>query len=189
MDKTTKKGYPSENGTGFDRPGASSKISALPRSSNASLGISGDFVQGTSTAVSNLKTSKEMNSGASVKKSSNAGFGIGSAEGANGTVAARENAGDFGTKGMAAKGEFGLSAKRGSGPEGNPRVGRGIYGSGARAQGTDGGGYPDAPGGSMANARKGLSASTGGVSAKGVPSVQRDAKNARKFAKLDAADA
>lgn len=64
-------------GTGFNGAGGSSKIAHLPKASNSELGIDATVAMGgVMRPKSNLKTSKEMNSGASVNKSSNKGVGI-----------------------------------------------------------------------------------------------------------------
>jgi hypothetical protein len=126
-----------------------SSISALPKSTNSSLGVDGATAAGSAAgpggrAVSLLKTSKEMNSGASVKKSSMDGF-----TNTEGTVGARENMNQGRT------GNFAKSAKSGN----LPRVSRAIYGSQARADGDGSGG---GNGGSMEMSRRGLKGSGNG---------------------------
>lgn len=141
MEKVTGKEGKGAKGSTVSKMYSNSSIASLPKSSNASLGIDASVAAGSAEgnggrSTSNMKTSKEMNSGASVKKSSFANFGIGDAEG----------------KGGSAKTNAGRSAKEGK----LTTVGKSIYPKNSRPQGTDGGGIPDAPGGSMARARRGL---------------------------------
>lgn len=142
-------------GTGPTKTAGVSKIyvgatrSNGPKSSFSSLGVDAATVVGSAMgeggrAVSNMKTSKEMNSGASVKKSANSNFGLGSAEGAQGTVGAKENMGKTGRTG-----QFATSAKHGSVGYGN----KSTYGPNGRPEGTPG---EMKGGGSMTRARAGL---------------------------------
>lgn len=119
---------------------AGSSISSLPKSSNAGLGIDATVALGTAASKGRAgaakdggaKTSKEMNSGASVKNANNAeNYGKGSER--QGSVGARDNAGIFGTKGEP-KGAKVVPATGGQ----MSKSSGAIYGAGANAKGTQG---------------------------------------------------
>lgn len=161
MDNKTGKEGQGVKGSGFEGRTGSNSYSALPKSSNAELGIDADVCAGRSEAVSNTNYGSAQNVGAKEGQSSRAKLGY-DEPWAKGTVGATENMGGYGPT-ADDRGEFGTSAKSG----GHAEMGPSIYGSGARVKGTasESGGAPGQTG-SMAMARKGLGGS-GGPSFKG----------------------
>jgi hypothetical protein len=159
-----KKVQPKENagavGAGFEGRTGSNSYSALPRSSNASLGIDLEVATGVGYAVSNTNYGSAQNVGAKEGSSSNKNLGIDDEAGPVGTVGARENMGGYGPADD--RGQFGVSAKSGGHAEGSTAD---TLGSGSRAKGTTGNESAQ-PGrsGSMAFAAKGLNATSSGPS-------------------------
>src|SRR5258706_2181098 len=157
MDKITGKEGKGVSGAGFEGRTGSNSYSALPKSSNASLGIDADVARGYGGAVSNMKGMSAQNVGANEGKSSRKNLGY-DEPWAHGTVGATEN--DSGMGPVADdRGQFGESALAGSRNEGSTSE---TYGSGARAKGTasDSGARPGQTG-SMAFAKAGLSGKGG----------------------------
>lgn len=152
-------------GTGFEGSTQSNSYAALPRSSNANLGIDADTAMGVANAVSSGNYGGQLNVGAKETKSSNKGVGLDADTVAVGTVGARENMGGYGPADD--RGEFGTSALSGGHKEGSTAE---SLGSGARAKGT-GSSETGTPGrsGSMLFAAKGLSQTSSGPSFKAQP--------------------
>jgi|SRR5579859_429022 len=156
MDKITGKEGKGVSGAGFEGRTGSNSYSALPKSSNASLGIDADVASGYGNAVSSSKATG-LNVGSKETQSSRKNLGY-DEPWAKGTVGATES-----MSGMSAvaddRGQFGESALAGSRNEGSTGA---TYGSGARAKGTgsDSGPRPGQTG-SMALAKAGLSGSGG----------------------------
>lgn len=161
-----KKVLPKENqgsiGAGFEGRTGSNSYSALPRSSNASLGIDADVAAGKGEAISNTTYGDALNVGAKETRSSRKNLGY-DEPWAEGTVGATTAFDGYGASDGAIKkgerGQFGESVLAGSRAEGSTDA---TLGSGARAKGT-GGNESGTPGrsGSMAFAAKGLQASPG----------------------------
>ena|SRR5579859_2141395 len=158
---------PKENqgavGAGFEGRTGSNSYSALPRSSNASLGIDADVAAGgRGAAVSNTNTGGAQNVGNKEMNSSrkNLGYDEPWAEGTVGaTTAFRQYGSSAGAIKADERGQFGETALGGSRKEGSTDA---TLGSGSRAKGTAGN-ETGTPGqsGSMAMAKKGLSGGTG----------------------------
>lgn len=150
--KTGKEGQ-GVKGNGFEGRTASNSYSALPRSSNASLGIDADVAAGSGKAISNTNYGSQLNVGAKETSSSRSKLGY-DEPWAKGTVGATENMSGYGPV-KDDRGEFGISALGGNRSEGSTSA---TYGSGSRAKGTasDNGGRPGQTG-SMALAKAGLS--------------------------------
>lgn len=123
------------------------------KSSMESFGIDPDVIAGYANAVS-LSKMNGANTGMSVKASSIKNFGVGKAEGLDGTVGAKENMDKTGRTGDYAK-----AAGNNSLPK---STNAGNLGSGARSEGTW-------LGKSMELARKGLSGGTGGGTPASLP--------------------
>lgn len=151
MDKITGKEGKGVSGSGFEGRTGSNSYSALPKSSNAALGIDADVAAGRGEAVSSSKATG-LNVGSKETMSSRKNLGY-DEPWAKGTVGATENFGGYGAV-ADDRGEFGVSAKSG----GHAEMGPAIYGSGARVKGTAGN-ESGTPGqsGSMAFAKAGLS--------------------------------
>src|SRR5712664_4877144 len=122
-----KKVQPKENqgavGAGFEGRTSSNSYSALPRSSNASLGIDSDVADGRGVAVSNTNYGSAQNVGAKEGMSSNRNLGLDDEAVPEGTVGARENMDygptDAGRGTQMQRGNFGVSAKSGGHDEGS----------------------------------------------------------------------
>lgn len=157
---------PKENqgaiGAGFEGRTSSNSYSALPRSSNAGLGIDPDVAAGKGNAISNTNYGSQINVGGSEGMSSRKNLGY-DEPWASGTVGSTENQGGYGpaSQGISKneRGQFGESVLAGSRSEGSTDA---TLGSGSRAKGTAGN-ESGTPGrsGSMAFAMKGLSATPG----------------------------
>lgn len=157
MDTKTGKEGQGVNGSGFEGRTGSNSYSALPRSSNAGLGIDAEVAAGRGDARSNTNYGSQLNVGAKEGKSSNANLGY-DEPWAAGTVSATENMSGMGPR-PDQRGQFGTSALSGGHQEGSTSE---TLGSGARAKGTAGN-ESGTPGrsGSMALAMKGLSGGSG----------------------------
>src|SRR5713226_4943754 len=136
MDKITGKEGKGVSGAGFEGRTSSNSYSALPKSSNASLGIDADVASGIGNAVSNMKGMNQQNVGAKEGKSSrkNLGYDEPWAEGTVGaTTAQRQYGSSAGAIKADERGQFGESALAGSRSEGSTDA---TLGSGSRAKGT-----------------------------------------------------
>jgi hypothetical protein len=140
-------------------------IQTLPKSSNAELGIDGAFVHGTAASLDNnrpvwnKKTSKEMNSGASVRLSDRSIYGGDKYAEAQGGVGARDSMrGPAASTVSAPKGDFSRSAHPNSLGKSSSTSTTGL--SGDRIVGTgfkfDGKGGTPGQTGSMGMAMRGL---------------------------------
>ena len=157
MDTKTEKEGQGVKGSGFEGRTGSNSYSALPKSSNAGLGIDPNVARGVGNAVSNTNTGGAQNVGSKEGKSSNKSMGY-DEPWATGTVGATENMGGYGPR-PDDRGQFGVAVGSGGHKEGSTSD---TLGSGARAKGTasDSGGRPGQTG-SMAMAFSGLSGKGG----------------------------